>query len=68
MPDWKEMYLTLMRETESAIRILVEAQRTCGELYLQDDGPPLWVLPPAKGEEAKRPGSQADTDIKNPPW
>ena len=26
MPDYKEMYLHLMRETESAIRILVKAQ------------------------------------------
>ena len=45
MPDWKEMYLTLMRETESAIRILVGAQKTCEELYLQDDGPTLHLFP-----------------------
>ena len=35
MPDYKEMYLTLMRETEKAIRTLTEAQRACEELYLQ---------------------------------
>lgn len=39
MPDYKEMYLTLMRETEKAVRILTEAQKTCEELYLKDEGP-----------------------------
>lgn len=37
MPDWKEMYLTLIRDTEKAIRILEESQRKCEELYLKDD-------------------------------
>lgn len=50
MPDYKEMYLTLMRETEKAIRILTEAQQTCEELYLQDDGPALSLLPPQAPE------------------
>ena len=45
MPDYKEMYLTLMRETEKAIRTLTEAQRACEELYLQDDGPTLRLFP-----------------------
>ena len=35
MPDYKEMYLHLMRETEKAIGILVKAQRDCEELYLR---------------------------------
>ncbi|MGN1030706.1 MAG: hypothetical protein ACI4PQ_03800 [Butyricicoccaceae bacterium] len=34
MADYQEMYLELMRDTEKAIRILVEAQRKCEELYL----------------------------------
>ena len=68
MPDRKEMYLTLMRETESAIRILVEAQKTCKELYLQDGGPSLLVIPSASHEEAETPESQQETGIKNPPW
>ena len=29
MPDYQEMYLHLMRETEKAIRILVKAQQDC---------------------------------------
>ena len=35
MPDYKEMYLHLMRETEKSIRILVEAQRECERMYLE---------------------------------
>ena len=35
MPDYKEMYLKLMRETEKAIRVLQQAQLDCEELYLQ---------------------------------
>lgn len=45
MPDYKEMYLTLMRETEKAIRTLTEAQRACEELYMKDDGPTLRLFP-----------------------
>ena len=45
MPDYQEMYLHLMRETEKAIRTLTEAQRVCEELYLQDDGPTLRLFP-----------------------
>ena len=60
MPDWKEMYLSLMRDTERAIRILEEGQRKCEELYLADEGPVLRVLPetpdsrdqPAAGPES----------------
>ena len=33
MPDYKEMYLTLFRASEQAINTLIEAQRTCEELY-----------------------------------
>ena len=32
--DYKEMYLTMMRASEKAIRILIEAQQKCEELYL----------------------------------
>ncbi len=37
MADYKQMYLTLMRATEEALRILIDAQRTCEELYLQSE-------------------------------
>lgn len=45
MPDYRKMYLHLMRKTESAIRILVKAQQDCEELYLRDNGPDLCILP-----------------------
>lgn len=37
MPDYKEMYLTLIRATEKAINILIEAQQKCEEQYLAED-------------------------------
>lgn len=35
MPDYKEMYLIMVRETEKAMNLLIEAQRKCEELYLR---------------------------------
>lgn len=35
MPDYREMYLHLMRETEKAISLLVEAQRECERRYVE---------------------------------
>ena len=32
--NYKEMYLTMMRASEKAIRILIKAQQTCEEMYL----------------------------------
>ena len=37
MADYKKMYLTLMNATEEAIRTLVEAQRTCEELFVESE-------------------------------
>ena len=37
MPDYKEMYLKMVRATESAINTLIKAQQECEELYLQDE-------------------------------
>ena len=53
MPDYQEMYLHLMRETEKALRILVKAQQDCEELYLREDGPALRILPSA-GVQAEK--------------
>lgn len=38
--NYKEMYLTMMRATEKAIRILIEAQQTCEEMYLTPEQSP----------------------------
>ena len=37
MPDYKEMYLKMVRAAEKATRILIEAQQECEELFLQDE-------------------------------
>lgn len=36
MPDYKEMYLKMVRTTEKAINLLIKAQQECEELYLSD--------------------------------
>lgn len=33
--DYKELYLKMVRAAEKAIRMLIEAQRECEELYLR---------------------------------
>lgn len=52
MADYREMYLHLMRETEKAVRILIEAQRECEEMYIRDSDPPLRVFPPPSNPPA----------------
>lgn len=50
MPDYKTMYLHLMRETERSIRILIEAQRECERLYLESEEPlPCSSASPTEG-------------------
>ena len=34
-PDYKEMYLKMVRASEDAINILIEAQRECEEMYIK---------------------------------
>lgn len=44
MSDYKEMYLTMIRETERAINILIDAQRQCEELYISSPEPDIRVI------------------------
>ena len=37
MPDFEEMYYTLMRASEEALRIMIEAQKECEEMYVSND-------------------------------
>ena len=41
MADYKAMYLKMMRASEQAIRILIEAQQECEEMYLAEENPVL---------------------------
>ena len=40
-PDYKEMYLKLLRATEGAMDILIAAQRECEEMYINTPEPEL---------------------------
>lgn len=51
MPNYKEMYLTLMRETVRSVRILIEAQKRCEDLYLEDEWPNVRLFPPQEHAE-----------------
>ena len=50
MPDYKEMYLTLIRASEEALDILIAAQRKCEEMYLSADGGELAQAEERAGE------------------
>lgn len=49
MPDYKEMYMKMVRATESAINLLVQAQRECEELYISSSD--STELPTEESEE-----------------
>ena len=51
MPDYKELYLTMVRASEQAIRILIEAQQECEERYVSDDDAPLILFPKPEAEK-----------------
>ena len=44
--DYKEMYLKMMRASEEAIRILIQAQQECEEMYVSAQETELIVLRP----------------------
>lgn len=44
MPDYKEMYFMMVRETEKAVQTLIQVQRMCEEMYIQDEGPALLLF------------------------
>ena len=37
MPDFEEMYYTLMRASEEALRIMIEAQKECEEMCIAQE-------------------------------
>ena len=44
MPDYQEMYLEMVRETEKAINLLINAQRKCEEMYINAPEPSVTLL------------------------
>lgn len=37
MPDYKQLYLTLLNSVEKAINLLIDAQKACEEIYIDTD-------------------------------
>lgn len=37
MSDYEEMYLTMLRASEEALRIIIEAQKKCEEMYIAQE-------------------------------
>jgi hypothetical protein len=55
MADMKEMYLSMMKDTDKAIRILEQGQEKCEEMFLRDEG----LLPDASDPQTQ-PASTTD--------
>ena len=53
MPDWKEMYLLMFRESEKAKNIIIDAKRQCEEMYINAPEHELQILP-KPGEDNAR--------------
>ncbi len=51
MPDYEKMYHTLFRATESAVNILIAAQRECEDLYINAPETELKFVPPPEEKE-----------------
>lgn len=44
MPDYKELYLKMVRATEAAVDLLIKAQQECEELYISAPEPELKLV------------------------
>ena len=47
-------YYTMMQASEKAIRILIQAQRQCEEIYLNQKEPSLTLLPMGKKDPEEK--------------
>jgi len=53
MPDYKEMYLTMLRASEQAINIMIVAQQECEGHYISSSEPELTAAPlPAENKKS----------------
>ena len=60
MPDYKKMYLKMVRASEQAVRILIKAQQECEELYISEPEAALTVLPGKESAPERENRSGAD--------
>lgn len=58
MPDYKEMYLTMMRAADKALELnqeaakhIIEAQKKADELYIEAEDTPLQIFPQTPEKE-----------------
>lgn len=56
MPDYKEMYLIMVRASEDAINCLTAARKKCEEMYISSPEPELTVLTPYPWRDDKEDG------------
>ena len=69
MPDYKEMYFKLFRETYKAVLILMDAQRMCEDMYINAEEPELLVLSMLDENEKEQPeqdGAETDLEKQDP--
>ena len=58
VPDYKELYIKMLRASEQAVRILTQAQRECEELYVSEPKEGSAAVP--SDEAAPGPGNRPD--------
>ena len=51
MIDYEEMYYKMVRATEQAINVLIQAQKECEQMYIEARDTPLVVFPGEKSGE-----------------
>lgn len=58
MPDYKEMYLTIMRAANKVLELnqeatkhIIKAQQKAEKIYLEADDTPLYILPQTHEKE-----------------
>lgn len=58
MPDYKEMYLTVMRAANEALKLnqeamehIITAQQKTEEMFIEADDTPLLIVPPNPSEK-----------------
>lgn len=58
MPDYKEMYLTIVRAANKALKLnqeamehIIAAQQQAEDMYIKGDDTPLSIIPPIADNE-----------------
>ena len=54
MPDYKEMYLQMVRAAEAAIQTLTAAQQLCEEMYIRSPAPRMELVDFPEAPEGER--------------